>query len=137
MGQVLPGATGRDHKRPLSMREAGKAWEIRASQYLSQRGLKLLESNVHCRLGELDLVMQDGDTTVFVEVRYRADDVRGSGADTITPVKINRICRAAGLFLARNPDLAERPCRFDVISISGAGNDEDLQWIPNAFESTI
>ena len=50
---------------------AGQAAETQALKYLQGQGLQLLTRNWRCKGGELDLVMLDADTVVFVEVRYR------------------------------------------------------------------
>ena len=68
---------------PGNRRQTGFAQEANAAQYLSQRGLLLIESNFSCRLGEIDLIMKDGDTLVFVEVRYRT---RADFMDPVTSV---------------------------------------------------
>jgi Holliday junction resolvase-like predicted endonuclease len=53
------------------MRAAGDVFELRACTELERAGLKLLARNYTTRYGELDLVMSDDDTVVFVEVRCR------------------------------------------------------------------
>ena len=118
------------------MRGIGLDWERRAERYLRRRGLTPVTRNFHCRGGEIDLVMRDGDAVVFVEVKYRRGGRSGfgDGADAVTAGKRERIRRAAGLFLARYPELAERPCRFDVISIQG-GIIPRYCWINNAFDA--
>jgi putative endonuclease len=52
---------------------------------LIERGLKLVTQNYHCRFGEIDLIMKDGKTLVFVEVRLRSNNQFGSAASIITP----------------------------------------------------
>lgn len=56
---------------PHDARARGEAIERIAASWLAERGLRLLASNQHAKGGELDLVMQDGDTLVFVEVKHR------------------------------------------------------------------
>ncbi len=51
--------------------QSGKDAERQALEHLQHQGLRLLAQNWSCKRGELDLVMLDGDTVVFVEVRYR------------------------------------------------------------------
>lgn len=112
----------------------GEAWEAVAERYLADRGLQTLARNFHCRLGEIDLVMCDVETIVFVEVRYRRRNHFGTAVESVTRKKQLKICRAAGIFLSRRPALATRPCRFDVIGISGAADDWTLEWVSGAFE---
>lgn len=114
----------------------GAEWEQRAERYLNGKGLDTLERNFHCRLGELDLVMRDGDATVFVEVRYRRDNTHGGGLCSITHRKRLKIIRAAGIFLSRRPRLAQGPCRFDVVAIDGAPATPRIEWVRAAFDTT-
>ncbi|MFZ5474310.1 MAG: YraN family protein [Pseudomonadota bacterium] len=108
---------------------SGAAAEDRAADYLSRQGLKLLARNWRCRAGEIDLVMQDGHTLVFVEVRSRASAAFGGAAASITPAKQARLIRAAEQYLLQHPCRA--PCRFDAVLIEGS----DLQWLKQAFEA--
>jgi len=124
-------------KTTVSAAESGARWEARAASWLERRGLKLVAKNFLCRLGEIDLIMAEAGTLVFVEVRYRADSRFGSGAESIIRSKQLRISRAAGMFLVSNPALSDRPCRFDVISIQQGPGQTRFNWIRNAFDSLI
>ena len=64
-------------------------------------GLRLVERNFRCKGGEIDLIMQDGSTLVFVEVRKRADQRHGGAAASVTPAKQARLILAAQLYLQR------------------------------------
>jgi len=81
--------------------------------------------------------MEDRDTVVFVEVKYRRSSSHGSGADAITIHKQGRISRTAALYLALNPARAEQFCRFDVVSIDPDKDEQEINWIKNAFYSTF
>jgi len=111
--------------------ERGARAERKAAAWLVSRGLKLLERNVRSRFGEIDLIMEDGATLVFVEVRYRARSDYGGAAASVTAAKRTRLQRAIGVYLTRHPHAAARTLRADVIAISGA---DEIEWIPNAFE---
>lgn len=101
-----------------------------ACLYLENQGLRLMASNYRCRLGEIDLVMRDSDTLVFVEVRFRASDRFGGAVASIGISKQRRLIAAAGLFLqCHSLDL---PCRFDVIAMSGGNH---IDWIRDAFHA--
>lgn len=113
----------------------GAEWERLAEQHLVSAGLRLVARNFHCRLGELDLVMAEERQLVFVEVRYRRILCYGTAAETIGPAKQLKIQRAAGIFLSRRPALAERPCRFDVVGISGTAAAPKIEWLQGAFEA--
>lgn len=117
--------------------ETGRYWEGRAEAYLRRAGLKPLARNFRCRSGEIDLIMSHGDTTVFVEVRYRGPGSRASGLESVTASKQSRIARAAGRFLTRHPRLAAGPCRFDVVAVDRSGRETELAWVRNAFESPM
>ena len=109
--------------------EQGRKGEESALAYLQRHGLVLIEANFRCKLGEIDLVMREGQTLVFVEVRQRADRSHGGAAASITPAKVRRILRAAQLYLQRFSRLP--PCRIDVVAIDGAR----LEWLRNAIEA--
>ena len=107
----------------------GRRAEDLACRHLEAQVLRLLERNYRCRAGELDLVMRDGDTIAFVEVRYRADDRYGGGLASVDRRKCRRIALAARAWLQRHPALADAPCRFDIVAASPAG----LEWHRGAF----
>lgn len=76
--------------------------------------------------------MQDSDTLVFVEVRYRKTDTYGSAVESVTSSKQNRLIAAAKHFLQKNG--YDSPCRFDVVGISGQPNAK-IEWIKDAFQA--
>jgi len=121
----------------LNNRQSGTRWEKTAESFLRNHGLKLLQRNFSSRFGEIDLIMEDEKTVVFVEVKYRKSTQHGSGADAVTIHKQGRISRTAGWYLAMNPHRAGQFCRFDVISINPHTGDQGISWIKNAFYSTI
>ena len=101
----------------------GQAAEARALAFLQQQGLQLLEQNFTCRCGEIDLIMRDKQTLVFIEVRQRSSAQFGGAAASVTVVKQARLWRTAEYFLQR---YATPPsCRFDLIAIQG----NELSWI--------
>ena len=115
--------------------ERGRWAETLALAHLRKHGLTLETANFRRRGGEIDLVMRDGDTVVFVEVRYRRSSAYGDGAESIDPRKRARIVATAQRYLQAYPLAAAGPCRFDVVSVSAQGNRQEVRWIPNAFES--
>ena len=109
----------------------GSAAEEKALRHLQARGLALLERNFRTQGGEIDLIMRQAQTLVFIEVRYRQSHDYGTPAETVTKTKQRRLTTAAARYLQqRNLDL---PCRFDVVGISGPGQ-ERIDWIQNAFQ---
>ena len=121
------------HTRLLA-NAAGAHGEELALAHLQQAGLRLLARNVRYRHGELDLVMLDGATVVFVEVRYRRGASHGDGIDSVGAGKRLRLQRAAASYLASEPRLAQRACRFDVVALAGAPTQPRLDWLRNAFD---
>ncbi len=114
--------------------ERGAEAENLALAFLEKQGLDLLERNFHCRLGEIDLVMKDQESLVFVEVRYRRRSGFGSGAASVDYRKQQKLVATASYFLRGQGDLPP-PCRFDVISVSGQLGSAEIDWIENAFEA--
>lgn len=115
----------------MDKREKGRQGEEQALAYLLGKGYGLLCRNYHARVGEIDLVMQQGERIVFVEVKRRAGQRMGSGLEAVTLRKQQNLCQAALLFLQEH-GLHLRPARFDVISIGPEG----LTHIENAFTTT-
>ena len=113
----------------LKQQQAGVIAEQQAAKFLQQHGLVQLEKNYRCRQGELDLVMQDQATLVFVEVRLRQDARFGDALESIDTHKQNRIRKAAEHYLLHH--IWTGPCRFDAVGLNGTGK---LCWVQSAFE---
>jgi putative endonuclease len=108
---------------------SGEAAEDAALAYLRAAGLGLLARNVRYPFGELDLVMHDAATLVFVEVRYRRGADFGGAAASVDRRKRRKLARAAQAWLAQHRQHARAPCRFDVVAVSPDGCD----WLRAAF----
>ncbi|MFI7799361.1 hypothetical protein PSFL_04310 [Pseudomonas sp. DD1] len=120
---------------PRSSAETGKDAEQQALEHLQRQGLRLLAQNWLCKRGELDLVMLDGDTVVFVEVRYRKYAQWGGALASIDERKRQKLILAAQFFLLSEHRWAESPCRFDVVAIeSSPHGTAGLNWLRNAFD---
>ena len=104
----------------------GREAEMRAERHLQNQGLRPVDRNFRIRGGEIDLIMRDGSTLVFVEVRQRSGSDFGGAAASITAIKQSRIILAARYYLARH---GECDCRFDCV-LFDAGV---LTWIRDAF----
>lgn len=103
-----------------------------ARRHLERAGLSFIAANVKYRGGELDLIMQDNSTWVFVEVRYRRHAQYGSALESIDRRKRQRLMYAASRWLHdRSQSLETADCRFDVLAITG----NQLQWLTNAFDA--
>ncbi|MCP3870408.1 MAG: YraN family protein [Gammaproteobacteria bacterium] len=113
----------------------GKCSEDQARRYLEKQGLKTLQCNFRTRRGEIDLIMLDTQTLVFVEVRYRKGNRYGSAAESVTAQKQQRLTLAARQFLLGKPRFSNSACRFDVIALSGE-EPVEIEWIKDAFQLT-
>ena len=109
----------------------GRGAEDQALLFLQGPGLKLITRNWRCKAGELDLVMRDADTVVIAEVRMRQRDDYGDPLETVDARKQAKVVRATRLFLARQPELAEEPLRFDIVTLDGDGS---IEWLKEAFD---
>jgi putative endonuclease len=107
----------------------GKRAEALVADYLQARGLRLIERNYSCRLGEIDLILADGPVLVFVEVRLRRGAEFGGAAASVTARKRQRILSAARHYLSGK---RETDCRFDVVALDALAMDR-IEWIKNAF----
>ena len=117
------------------MRSTGNFWELIAETYLTDNGLKTLQQQYNCRMGEIDLIMQHSNALVFCEVRYRRSNTFGGALASVTRSKQKRIILAARHFLMVNSQLAELNCRFDVIAIHGDKHNYSIDWVQHAFET--
>ena len=107
----------------------GAQAEQQAARYLQQQGLKPVAQNYRSRFGEIDLIMRDGATLVFVEVRLRRSANFGGAAASIDAHKQQRLIRTAQQYLAGLAHIP--PCRFDAVLMDASG----VQWLKNAFEA--
>ena len=116
--------------------QQGEDAEASCCDYLRAQGLRLVEKNYRCRLGEIDIIMLDKKTLVFIEVRFRKNDLFGGGLESITTSKQRKLRKTAELFLQKNSRYEN--ARFDVVAMSNNVQTKDRQkftfdWIKNAF----
>ena len=115
----------------------GEDAEAACSRYLKSQGLKLVNTNFSCRLGEIDIIMLDNNMLVFVEVRFRKNNNFGGGLESITAAKQRKLRRTAELYLQQNSQYEN--ARFDVVSMSKSAQTwlgkqkYTFDWIKNAF----
>ena len=117
------------------MRSKGMQFEEMALNYLKNKGLTFVQANFSSRYGEIDLIMQDKTTLVFVEVRYRQKNRFGSAEESVITSKQRKIILSAKHFLNKNK-LWHRDCRFDIIAISANSKSEEtinINWLQAAF----
>ncbi|WP_440889759.1 YraN family protein [Vibrio sp. WZ-1] len=116
----------------FSKRQIGNQYETLAKQYLQSQGLRFIDQNFLTKVGEIDLIFQQGETIVFVEVKYRKNDSFGSAAEMVTSAKMRRLVKTANLWLLkRHLSAHTTDYRFDVIAIHNSG--ADINWIQNAI----
>lgn len=113
----------------------GQQAEDLARLYLQGQGLQLLERNYHCLRGEIDLIMMDKDSIVFVEVRYRRSERYGGGLESVDYHKRAKLIAAATHYLQRHKSAANYASRFDVIAVSPGIGQDKLEWIQDAFQT--
>ena len=110
----------------------GQQTEQFACEYLLKQKLTLLTKNYLCPRGEIDLIMRDQQSLVFVEVRYRKNINFGTPLESISSQKIKRIKTAIDHFIMTN-NLSYLPCRIDVIGLHGNIEKPTIQWIKNVI----
>ena len=112
----------------------GKTGEDLACAELEKRGYALIARRYRRRGGEIDIIARDGPTTVFVEVKARDGRAFGEAAEAVTAFKRRRITQLALDYMTRH-HLANRPCRFDVVSIHFDEGRPTIDVYPNAFDA--
>ncbi len=112
---------------------AGDQGEARVADYLTQRGCTVLERQWRCRYGELDLVVQDGKTVCFVEVKRRGPGSIGLPREFVDERKQERLRKAAAAYLALQE--SDAFTRFDVAEVYEEANGRlRIEYLENAFE---
>ena len=117
----------------VSSASQGRLAEDEALSLLQARGLRLIDRNYRSRFGEIDLIMKDGHTLVFVEVRYRRSIRYGTPQESVTQRKQSRLLVTAACYLKEKR--IDCPVRFDVAALSPAGDGMSLNWIKSAFDA--
>lgn len=112
-------------------RSTGQQYESVAKDYLVQQGLLFIEKNFSCRSGEIDLIFRQGETYVFVEVKYRKTQSYGHPAEFVTASKCKRLVKTAQFWLQKQGiSVYSTELRFDVVAITG--QPRTIDWIKNA-----
>ena len=117
------------------MKTNGARFENAATELICQQGLRIIARNFSARTGEIDIIALDENTLVFIEVRARSNPYFLSAAASVDRRKQQRIIRTAQIFLQRNKQLSNLPCRFDVIAFEPRQSTPETssQWIRSAF----
>lgn len=113
-------------KDPGTAYDKGIEGEKTALKYLKKKGYRILEKRWRCPGGEADLICLDGDTVVFVEVKYRPDGHAGDGIDAVTDDKMRRLTYCVDWYMGPNPS---RNARIDILEITMDG----IRHVPNVY----
>jgi len=111
----------------------GREAEQVARGYLEAQGLQFVSQNYYTRHGEIDLVMYDGLTLVFVEVRMRASFRFGKAVESISTQKRDHVVQAAQHYLQHHRETLRHRCRFDLVAFEGIDLSLSPRWIKGAF----
>ena len=114
----------------MNRRKEGADYENLVAEELKSQGYEILEKNYRCRIGEIDLIAKEGETLVFVEVKYRRNDKMGDPKEAVDQKKQKKISMTASYYLMRECGRMDNPCRFDVAAVLG----EQIEVVKNAFE---
>lgn len=114
----------------MNKREVGYEKEEIAEQFLKSKGLKILCKNYRIRIGEIDIIALDGDTYVFIEVKYRKTASKGLPEEAVNYKKMKTICKVSNHYRMKNSLPEITPVRYDVVAIEG----DEIRWYPNAFD---
>lgn len=109
--------------------EKGAYFERVAERHLSNFGLTLIERNFRCKFGEIDLIMREKETFVFIEVKYRQTEQYGGAVNSLSPTKMQRLRRTIAHYCQQHR-ISDSPLRIDFVAING---DEHCQWIKNVY----
>lgn len=113
----------------MNKRAVGAAWEQRAAEYLTARGMRIVARNFRSRQGEIDLIGYHEGYLVFVEVKYRTGTEKGTAAEAVDARKQRQICRVSDFYRYTKGIGEGRDVRYDVVAVQG----EEMEWLQNAF----
>lgn len=113
-------------------KNSGEKAEQEAEDFLLKQGLRLVERNFFCRLGEIDLIFLDKEIYVFVEVRFRKSSAYGSAAESLGYSKLKKVRNSAILWLQKNNKLSNAS-RFDAILFDKEIDKQHLTWLKAVF----
>jgi putative endonuclease len=113
--------------------DLGQQGERIAEEFLRERHYTVITRNYRCVLGEIDLIVQDRDTLVFVEVRSQTGSDFGDPLESVTRRKQRQIAKAA-LHYVTHQRVENRPLRFDVIGIRWDEEGPRVLHVKDAFD---
>lgn len=112
----------------------GRAGERLAAVQLESQGYRIVETNFRCRYGEIDLIVEDDYTLVFVEVKLRRGTAFGSPEEAVDARKQHRLLQVAAYYIALH-ECSERSWRIDVVAIqlSSSGKLQEIRIYQHAI----
>jgi putative endonuclease len=110
----------------------GRWGEEEAARFLRRRGMRILERNFRCPVGEIDIIARHGKILAFVEVKTRRGTGFGLPQEAVGQVKQRQILRAAQWYLGNGHGRGLQP-RFDVVAVRPGFNGPEIELIPDAF----
>ncbi len=115
-------------------KEIGTFGEAVAADFLARKGIKVIKRNFYCRVGEIDLIATDGESTIFIEVKTRKTDSFGRAAEYVTYSKQQKVIKTALYYMGESSS----PMRFDVVEVYYSGDNDSkrvtsINHIENAF----
>jgi len=112
--------------------QTGVSGEELACEWLQNKGLRLVMRNFSSRWGEIDLIMREAQTLVFVEVKVRRSQRYGSALEAVNLRKQRKLWQTAESYLLKHPHAG--PVRFDVVGIQVNAAQNEILHVENAFE---
>ena len=117
----------RSRKDFVNKRRLGTFYEDAACEYFKKQGVRILQRNFRCKIGEIDIIGMIDDCVIFFEVKYRKNETYGQALTAVNDKKQIKICRCATVYCMLHPYITQ--IRYDVIGIT----DTKIDWICNAF----
>ena len=114
----------------MNNRRQGNDFENLAADYLRRNGMKVIQQNYYCKMGEVDIIAKEDEYLVFVEVKYRKNKRTGSAAEAVGFNKMRKISRCADVYMMQHRMSGDTSVRFDVVAIE----EGHLSHYKNAFE---
>lgn len=121
----------RGFKPAPALKERGRAGETQAVKFLQQKGMRIVDCNWRCSIGELDIIAREGEVCVFVEVKSAGQVSDFRPEHRVNREKQKRIKRLAHAFLKSNR--MDCPIRYDIITVIWDQGEVKIEHFVNAF----
>ncbi len=117
----------------MNKRKVGSEAEEVATKYLEGKGYTIIERNFNCPYGEIDIIAEKNEFTVFIEVKYRKNLAYGYPVEAVTGAKQRNIRKVAMGYIKYKNLINKKNFRFDVVGILGELDEPAITLIENAF----